>query len=61
MAVPKRKISKTQKRKRRAVWNNSIKMATVHKCGNCGESKIVHHVCPSCGQYNGRLVINTAE
>jgi large subunit ribosomal protein L32 len=61
MAVPKRKISKTAKRTRRAVWYNKIKMAPIHKCNNCGETKIQHHVCPSCGQYDGRLVLNIAE
>lgn len=59
MALPKRKISKTKGRTRRAAWHNKLIVASTHKCSNCGESKILHHVCPECGFYNGRLVINT--
>ncbi len=58
MAHPKRKISKTAKRTRRASWNAKIKLATVHNCPSCSEPKVVHRACPACGQYNGRLVIN---
>lgn len=57
MANPKRKTSKTKKRTRRAAWNKKFKFASVHKCSNCGETKVAHHVCGACGQYNGRMVI----
>lgn len=27
------------------------------ECGNCGEVKRPHHVCPHCGFYGGREVV----
>lgn len=58
MAHPKRKTSKQAKRTRRAAWNSKIKLATVQSCPSCSEPKEPHRACPSCGQYNGRQVIN---
>jgi large subunit ribosomal protein L32 len=61
MAHPKRKTSKTVKRSRRASWNGKLKMATVHNCPSCGEPKVVHRACPSCGVYNGRVILKVEE
>ncbi|PJF31498.1 MAG: 50S ribosomal protein L32 [Candidatus Thermofonsia Clade 1 bacterium] len=54
--LPKRKLSKTRKRTRR----NHDKLTLPHlvACSNCGEPKIVHHVCPSCGYYGGKQVLS---
>jgi large subunit ribosomal protein L32 len=30
-------------------------------CDNCGEYKVAHQVCPSCGYYGGREVIEQEE
>jgi large subunit ribosomal protein L32 len=27
-------------------------------CTNCGEMRLPHHVCPNCGHYKGREVVN---
>ncbi len=54
MAVPKRKVSKTRVRQRKA--GHSIKLAAVGTCAECGASKQPHRVCPSCGYYHGRQV-----
>jgi len=27
------------------------------ECGNCGELKRPHHICPHCGHYDGREVV----
>lgn len=58
MAVPKRKVSRARRDKRRsAVWKLSA--PAFSRCRQCGELKVAHRVCPSCGYYNGKAVINT--
>lgn len=56
MAVPKRKVSKARRDKRRsAVWK--LQSPSLVKCSNCGELKLPHKVCKQCGTYNGREVL----
>lgn len=56
MAVPKRKTSSARQNKRRSnVWKLSA--PALVKCSKCGEYKLAHRVCGSCGYYNGRLVV----
>jgi large subunit ribosomal protein L32 len=56
MAVPKRKVSKARRDKRRSnVWK--LKAPTLVKCPQCGELTLPHRVCKNCGYYNGRAVI----
>lgn len=56
MAVPKRKHSKARKNKRRSnVWK--LDAPAIDKCPKCGEYKRSHRLCDSCGNYNGRKVI----
>jgi len=55
MPNPKRKWSKTRRDKRRTHYKASI--PSLGKCSNCGELKLTHHACPSCGYYNGRSVL----
>ncbi|MBQ0111056.1 MAG: 50S ribosomal protein L32 [Oscillospiraceae bacterium] len=60
MAVPKRKVSKARRDKRRSnVWK--LEAPTLVKCPNCGEYKRPHRICASCGQYNGREVVKVEE
>ena len=63
MAVPKRKVSKSRLRMRKAMWAGKIPQATTAECGECGAPRQPHRVCPKCGKYNGRqvLVISTDE
>ncbi len=57
MAVPKRKVSKARRDKRRsAVWK--LNVPAFSRCPNCGELKVPHKVCGSCGYYNGVEVIH---
>ncbi|MFC6170637.1 50S ribosomal protein L32 [Loigolactobacillus jiayinensis] len=59
MAVPKRKTSKTKKRMRRG--HIKLAMPNLSACPNCGELRVSHHVCPSCGFYDGKQVITTGK
>ena len=59
MAVPKRRTSKAKRDKRRS--HDSLGVPIQGTCENCGGPKQPHRVCPSCGQYRGRTVIETDE
>ncbi|ARD49203.1 50S ribosomal protein L32 [Sporosarcina sp. P37] len=55
MAVPKRRTSKTKKNMRRTHFK--IEAPGMTTCDNCGEMKLAHHVCKSCGHYKGKDVV----
>ena len=55
MAVPKRKMSKSRRDKRRANWKLSI--PGMVECPQCHQMKLSHRVCAECGHYNGRAVV----
>lgn len=56
MAVPKRKVSRARRDKRRSsVWKLSA--PTLVECPQCKELKTPHRVCSNCGYYDGREVI----
>ncbi|HMA68950.1 MAG TPA: 50S ribosomal protein L32 [Candidatus Mcinerneyibacterium sp.] len=59
MAVPKGKVSKQRKRKRRTHWK--AKAPKLVKCSNCGEYKVPHRVCPECGTYRGEKIVAIEE
>lgn len=61
MANPKRKHSKARTRARRANYYNRLSEPKTMECPNCGESKLRHHACPSCGYYRGRQVTEARE
>lgn len=55
MAVPKAKTSKQRKHKRSANWKlNTPNLST---CPQCHSKKENHRVCPTCGYYDGVLVV----
>ncbi len=57
MAVPKRKVSKARRDKRRS--NNwKLVFPGMTECSNpeCHEYVLAHHVCKACGYYNGKKV-----
>lgn len=57
MAVPKGKVSRQRRDKRRSsVWK--LEAPAIVKCSNCGAFRMPHRACKACGQYNGRQVIN---
>jgi len=59
MAVPKRRVSKQRKRKRRG--EHKAEMPTVNRCPKCGDPKLPHRVCPTCGTYQGEQVVEVEE
>ncbi len=59
MAQPKRRHSKTRKRKRRTHYKLSTPSLT--KCSHCAQPKTPHSVCPHCGFYAGREVVRIEE
>jgi large subunit ribosomal protein L32 len=55
MAVPKKKTSPSRRDMRRS--HHALKPTLPTECPNCGEHKRPHHVCGSCGHYDGREVV----
>lgn len=52
MAVPKRKMSRSNTRSRRSQWKTTA--ADLTTCPSCKADKLQHVACPTCGVYNGR-------
>ena len=57
--LPKRKISKGRRDRRRA--HDALKARNLVVCSNCGEARLPHTVCSNCGFYKGREVINVSS
>lgn len=55
MAVPKKRTSKQRKRKRRTHYR--AEAPARQTCTNCGDPKRPHRVCPTCGHYGDREVV----
>ena len=59
MAVPKRRVSRSKRDKRRS--HDAIRNPARSTCPQCGEPKLPHRVCGNCGTDRGREVIQTDE
>ncbi len=59
MPNPKRRHSKARKKKRRA--HDALPRTGTSICPNCGERKLPHRVCPECGSYKGREIVEPPE
>jgi large subunit ribosomal protein L32 len=59
MAVPKRKTSKSKRNMRRS--HHALTIPKLSPCPECDEMKRPHVVCPHCGMYKGRQVIEIKE
>lgn len=57
MAVPKKKMSRSRTRRRKAQWK--VAAPSLVECQQCGARHIPHRVCPECGTYAGREVLPT--
>ncbi len=58
--APKRKKSRSRTRHRKAA-NMRTNAPTVATCPQCKQAKLPHVVCPHCGWYKDRTVINVAD
>jgi len=54
--LPKRKLSKGRRDRRRA--HDALTASGLTQCSNCGEMRLPHRVCPSCGFYQGREIVS---
>ncbi len=59
MPNPKRRHSKARRDKRRT--HDGLTKPASSVCSECGERKLPHRVCPHCGQYRGREVMEGNE
>jgi len=59
MAVPKRRTSKTRKRKRRT--HDKAPAIAVQACPRCGDPRRPHRVCPNCGYYGEERRLEVEE
>jgi large subunit ribosomal protein L32 len=57
MAVPKKKMSRSRTRQRKAVWK--VEKPSSVACEQCGTPKLPHRACRNCGTYAGREVLET--
>lgn len=55
MAVPKRKTTPSRRNKRRS--HDFLSSRSLSVCSNCGELKLPHQLCPSCGYYSKKEVL----
>ncbi|HDZ76867.1 MAG TPA: 50S ribosomal protein L32 [Candidatus Omnitrophica bacterium] len=59
MALPKRRWSKTRTRKGRT--HKKLGEPLLSVCPKCKKPKLPHHLCPVCGYYKGRTVIEIED
>ena len=59
MAVPKQKQSHSRTSKRRA--QHKISAPSVNSCPHCHQPRRPHRVCPHCGFYDGREVVDISR
>ncbi len=55
MSVPKKRQTSSSVKQRRS--HHSLKQIKLIKCPKCGRLIQPYHVCPFCGNYNGKEVI----
>ena len=56
MAVPKRKMSRSNTRSRRSQWKTTAPALVT--CDRCKGRKLGHTACPTCGTYNKHQILD---
>ncbi|MGE0405630.1 MAG: 50S ribosomal protein L32 [Candidatus Korobacteraceae bacterium] len=59
MPNPKRRHSKRRTSIRRS--HDHLSAHSLSECSNCHERKLPHRICPRCGYYDNREVLETKE
>jgi large subunit ribosomal protein L32 len=59
VAVPKRRKTASRRDMRRS-QHDKVAAPNLVPCANCSAPTVPHRVCPSCGYYKGRAVIEQA-
>ena len=57
--VPKKKTSKSKRDMRRS--HHALTPPNLVECPHCHAKKLQHHICGSCGYYDGRQVLEIAS
>ncbi len=57
--VPKKRHTQAKRNMRRA--HLRLEVPSISRCAKCGQETLSHVVCPHCGYYRGREVINVLE
>ncbi|NOY92195.1 MAG: 50S ribosomal protein L32 [Deltaproteobacteria bacterium] len=60
MAVPKRRKTRARRDQRRA-HHDKVEAPNLVPCPTCGDVMVPHRVCPSCGHYKGRKIIEGTD
>ena len=58
MAVPKKKTSPSRRGLRRAGQHHKLYAKHPSTCPNCGNARLSHSICPSCGYYKNKEIIH---
>lgn len=56
MAVPRNRLSNARKNSKRA--HHAKKPKNTFACPRCGNAKLPHVICTSCGGYGDRVIFN---
>ncbi|MBI5195273.1 MAG: 50S ribosomal protein L32 [Nitrospirae bacterium] len=59
MPNPTHRHSRSRRDKRRANWK--IEAPNIALCPDCHEPKLPHRICPHCGTYRGKRIIEIVE
>ncbi|MGO9120088.1 MAG: 50S ribosomal protein L32 [Desulfomonilaceae bacterium] len=57
MPVPKKRVSRTRRDKRRT--HKKLTPLNLVACPQCSEPMMSHRICPSCGFYKDKTVVET--
>ncbi len=60
MPVPKEKLSRSRRDRRRANHDKVVK-PNLSTCTRCGAFKLSHRACGSCGYYRDRKVLSVGD